>query len=33
MYRERNFKQQELDGIVNDFNMKLDSNNRWVKMS
>jgi len=33
MYSGRNLKQQELDGIVNDFNIKLDTNNRWVKMS
>ncbi len=33
MYSGRNLKQQELEGIVNDFNIKLDSDNRWVKMS
>src|SRR6056297_923165 len=33
MYRERNINQEKLVGFVNLFNMELNPENRWIKMS
>ena len=33
MYSGKNIRQQKLDGIVKPFNLDLDENNRWIRMS
>ncbi|MEA1884546.1 MAG: transposase [Thermotogota bacterium] len=33
MYGEGNINQEKLDGFVNTFNMELNPENRWIRMS